>query len=81
MAQELSEADVALGMLMEAKNKLTQCKVIDRMMVRKKLSNKLTTQDMNIDGQNRSTMSAMKQAIEDLTSIHTAILEEDDKKK
>lgn len=56
-------------MVIEAKNELTKCMVIDRMAKRNSLAGKQSVESMNMDGMNRHRMSGMKATIAGLESL------------
>lgn len=71
----------AAGMIQQMRGQLLQSMLVDRIMTRKKLANKMTTGDMNADGQNRQNMSQLKHSLEYLEAIHKNLLEESEKEK
>jgi hypothetical protein len=71
----------AAGMMQQLRNQLLQATLVDRIMTRKKLSSKMTTGDMNADGQNRANISQLKHSMEHLSDIHKELLAEAEKEK
>lgn len=75
------QAEVAARMVNEMRGRLLQAVVVQRLLDRKKLANKLTTADMNADGQNRAQIASLRTSIGDLEDIHTELLAEIEKGK
>lgn len=68
-----------LAMIQQMRNQLLQATILDRMMTRKKLANLLTTNEMNMDGQNRASISQLKHSLEHLDQIYKQIVDEQEK--
>lgn len=68
-----------LAMIQQMRNQLLQATILDRIMTRKKLASELTTNEMNMDGQNRASISQLKHSLEHLTEIHRQLVAEQTK--
>jgi D-alanyl-D-alanine carboxypeptidase len=70
------ELDMVREMRTKMRQQLLNSYILDRVLERKKLAGKLTTGDLNLDGQNRSTISQVKASLLHVNAIHDQLVDE-----
>ena len=66
-----------IAMITDMRGKLLQATIVERVLIRKKLSNgKLGTSDLNAEGQNNANIASLKSSIAQLLDIHGELLKD-----